>query len=192
MSQVKLLNPFFSSIFDVLEEMSGEKAERGKLVLQKNKKFSSNGFQVILSINGDVTGQVILDMSKEVAIKLAEIMNMEEIGEFNEMVKSSIKEIGESLSEKANQRLVETKLESQISPPQLLESDSVVIKENVNKAVICAPLKLPFGVDVDKLEPFDALSNDAYNINGFKVTIGKIIPIRDDLAKELIKLKIAS
>jgi len=144
-SQVKLLNPFFSSIFDVLEEMSGEKAERGKLVLQKNKKFSSNGFQVILSINGDVTGQVILDMSKEVAIKLAEIMNMEEIGEFNEMVKSSIKEIGESLSEKANQRLVETKLESQISPPQLLESNSVVIKENINKAVICAPLKLPFG-----------------------------------------------
>ena len=49
-----------------------------------------------------------------------------------------------------------------------------------------------FGVDVDKLEPFDALSNDAYNINGFKVTIGKIIPTRDDLAKELIKLKIAS
>ena len=59
-------------------------------------------FQVILKIDGDITGQVILDMSKEVAIKLAEIMNMEEIGEFNEMVKSSVQEIGESLSEKAN------------------------------------------------------------------------------------------
>ena len=125
--------------------MSGEKAERGQLVLRKDKKFASNGFQVILRVSGDITGQVILDMSKEVAIKLAEIMNMEEIGEFNEMVKSSVKEIGESLSEKATQKLVETKLEFQISPPQLLESESVVITDHLNNTVICAPLRLPFG-----------------------------------------------
>ena len=49
-----------------------------------------------------------------------------------------------------------------------------------------------FGIDVDELEPFDALSDDAYNIKGFKVIVGKITPISDDLAKELIKLKIAS
>ena len=102
MSQAKLLNPFFISVFDVLEEMSGEKAERGQLVLKKDKKFSSNGVQVILKIDGDITGQVILDMSKEVAIKLAEIMNMEEIGEFNDMVKSSIKKLVNPYQKKHN------------------------------------------------------------------------------------------
>ena len=116
--------------------MSGEKAERGQLVLKKDKKFSSNGVQVILKIDGDITGQVILDMSKEVAIKLAEIMNMEEIGEFNDMVKSSVQEIGESLSEKAQQKLLETKLEYQISSPELLESESIVITDQLNRAVI--------------------------------------------------------
>ena len=145
MSQAKLLNPFFISVFDVLEEMSGEKAERGQLVLKKDKKFSSNGVQVILKIDGDITGQVILDMSKEVAIKLAEIMNMEEIGEFNDMVKSSVQEIGESLSEKAQQKLVDSELEYQISSPELLESESIVIIDQMNHAVICAPLLLPFG-----------------------------------------------
>ena len=55
-------------------------------------------------------------MSKEVAIKLAEIMNMEEIGEFNDMVKSSVQEIGESLSEKAQQKLVDSELEYGLVP----------------------------------------------------------------------------
>ena len=145
MSQVKLLNPFFTSIFDVLEEISGEKAQRGDLLLRKESQFSSLGFQVILTINGQIKGHVSLDMSKEVAIKFAEIMNMEEIGEFNEMVKSSIKEIGDSLSEKANQKLSETQLEFQISPPELLESNLVKISEIKNPEVISAPLDLPFG-----------------------------------------------
>ena len=125
--------------------MSGEKAQRGQLVLRTDKNFLSQGFQVILKIDGEITGQVVLDMPKEVAIKLAEIMNMEEIGEVNEMVQSSIKEVGESLSKKANQKLGETNLVFQISPPEIKESNYILISENINLAVISAPLKLPFG-----------------------------------------------
>ncbi len=145
MNQAKLLNPFFTSIFDVLEETSGEKAQRGKLLLQKEAQFASLGFQVILTLDGQIKGHVILDMSKEVAIKFAEIMNMEEIGEFNEMVKSSIKEIGDSLAQKAIQKLAETQLKFDVKPTELLESPLVKISEIESLSVISAPLELPFG-----------------------------------------------
>ena len=145
MSKAELLNPFFTSVYDCLEEISGESVKRGKLYLQKDRQFASRGFSVLIVITGQLQGRVILDMSKKVAIKFAEIMNMEEIGEFNDQVKSSIKEMANSVCEQSSEKLSKMDIEVNIDSPSLIETEQVDEGGNNNVAIIAAPLELPFG-----------------------------------------------
>ena len=145
MSKAELLNPFFTSVYDCLEEISGESVKRGKLYLQKNRQFASRGFSVLIVITGQLQGRVILDMSKKVAIKFAEIMNMEEIGEFNDQVKSAIKEMANSVCEQSTEKLSKMEIEVNIDSPELIETEQLEQGNDNNVAVIAAPLELPFG-----------------------------------------------
>ena len=145
MSKAELLNPFFTSVYECLEEISGESVKRGKLYLQKDRQFDSRGFSVMIIIAGQIEGKIILDMSKKVAIKFAEIMNMEEIGEFNDQVKSAIKEMANSVCEQSTEKLSKMEIEVNIDSPELIETEQLEQGNDNNVAVIAAPLELPFG-----------------------------------------------
>lgn len=145
MSKAELLNPFFTSVYECLEEISGESVKRGKLYLQKDPQFDSRGFSVMIIIAGQIEGKIILDMSKKVAIKFAEIMNMEEIGEFNDQVKSAIKEMANSVCEQSTEKLSKMEIEVNIDSPELIEREQLEQGNDNNVAVIAAPLELPFG-----------------------------------------------
>lgn len=145
MSKAELLNPFFTSVYECLEEISGESVKRGKLYLQKDRQFASRGFSVMIIISGQIEGKIILDMSKKVAIKFAEIMNMEEIGEFNDQVKSAIKEMANSVCEQSTEKLSKMEIEVNIDSPELIETEQLEQGNDNNVAVIAAPLELPFG-----------------------------------------------
>ncbi len=141
----KFLNPFFSSAYDVIQEMSGQSVERGKLALQNSQTCRSLGFAVIIGVVGEVEGRVILDMSQITAIKFAEIMNMETIGEFNELVKSSMGEIGNMISGRAVSKLQNEGYDFNITPPTLFEGQNMVMSNPSELPTIVVPLKAEFG-----------------------------------------------
>lgn len=145
MSKVELLNPFFTSIYDALEEISGEKVQRGQLYLRKDDLIRSEGCSLLIEISGQLKGQVVLDMSTQMAIKFAEIMNMEEIGEFNEQVKASMIEMANIVCEQSTQRLTASSIEFEIQAPRLSESENLNCFNHAENNVIAAPLELPFG-----------------------------------------------
>jgi len=141
----KYLNPFFSSAFDVITEMSGETVKRGKLRLHNTPECESLGFAVIIGVTGEVEGRVIVDMNKITAIKFAETMNMEEIGEFNDLVKSSMGEIGNMISGRAISKLQNEGFGFNITPPTLFEGENMVVSTPSSLPVIVVPLELSYG-----------------------------------------------
>lgn len=142
---VKMLNPFFGSAYDVIKEMAGDGVVRGELKLHKQKDFPSKGFAVIIGVTGSLEGRVIIDMEKHVAIEFAEVMNMERIGEFNELVKSSMGEVGNMISGRAISKLQDAGFDCRISPPTLFEGEKMSISTPILPTII-VPIKLPFGI----------------------------------------------
>ena len=156
----KYLNPFFTSAYDVLEEMSGESVARGNLRLHKSPECKSHGFAVIIGITGQVEGRVILDMSPPTAIKFAEIMNMEEIGELDDLVKSSMGEVGNMISGRAVSKLQNLGYDFRITPPTLFEGNDMVVSTPASLPVIVVPLALPFGEILINLALTEAMPED--------------------------------
>lgn len=148
--EAKYLNPFFSSAFDIISEMSGEAVTRGQLRLHNKAESNSHGFAVIIGVTGDLEGRVIVDMSKSTAIKFAEIMNMEDIGEFNDLVKSSMGEIGNMISGRAVTKLQNEGGDFNITPPTLFEGENMIVSTPQALPIIVVPLTVPFGhIDVN-------------------------------------------
>ena len=142
----KYLNPFFSSAYDVIHEMSGEAVKRGQLRLHNKPESPSSGFAVVIGVTGELEGRVIVDLKKETAVKFAEIMNMEEIGEFNELVKSTMGEIGNMISGRAVSKLQNEGFSFNITPPTLFEGENMVVSTPSNLPIIVVPLEVSFGV----------------------------------------------
>lgn len=141
----RFLNPFFSSAFDVIAEMSGESVSRGQLSISKSQDSVSAGFSVVIGVTGEVEGRVILDMTKKTAIKFAEIMNMEDIGEFNDLVKSTMGEIGNMVSGRAVSKLQDEGFDFRITPPTLFEGEQMIMTTPISLPVIVVPLNVSFG-----------------------------------------------
>lgn len=142
---VKILNPFFSSAYDVIREMAGDDVVRGELKLHKQKDYPSKGFAVIIGVTGALEGRVIIDMDQSVAVKFAEVMNMEDIGEFNELVKSSMGEVGNMVSGRAISKLQDSGFDCRISPPTLFEGEKMSISTPILPTIV-VPILLSFGV----------------------------------------------
>ncbi|MCJ8344568.1 chemotaxis protein CheX [bacterium] len=130
--------------------MSSETVTRGKLRLHNKAESNSLGFAVIIGVTGDLEGRVIVDMSQATAIKFAEIMNMEEIGEFNDLVKSSMGEIGNMISGRAISKLQNEGGDFNITPPTLFEGENMIVSTPNALPIIVVPLSVPFGhIDVN-------------------------------------------
>ncbi|MCJ8344566.1 chemotaxis protein CheX [bacterium] len=147
---VKILNPFFTSSYEVVTEMAGCSVTKGKLSLTDSAAFKSKGLSVIIGVTGVIEGRVILDMPIKVAIKLASLMNFEEITESNELVRSSLGELGNMVSGKAVSKLMEHGYNLNITPPSVFEGSGITVTDSFHHQNILAPLILEFGtIDVN-------------------------------------------
>lgn len=145
---IKYLNPFFTAAYDVICEMSEEDVQRGKLALNNSTETKSRGFAVIIGVVSDkerINGRVILDMEKKTAIQFAEKMNFEDIGEFNDLVRSSMGEIGNMISGRAISVLQNQGYDFSITPPTLFEGDNMTVTTPNSLPTVVVPLDTIFG-----------------------------------------------
>lgn len=144
----KYLNPFFSAAYDVITEMSEEEVQRGKLALNNSTEARSAGFAVVIGVvseSENINGRVILDMRKDTAIRFAEKMNFETIGQFNDLVRSSMGEIGNMISGRAISSLQNQGYDFNITPPTLFEGDNMLVTTPAGLPTVVVPLDTSFG-----------------------------------------------
>jgi chemotaxis protein CheX len=116
---VKFLNPFVESAFEVIRAETGCEMSRGELRLQK-EPYQTEVITVIISLIGGVEGNVFYSMSSETGRYLAGQILGEPVNTFDMLAQSGIAELGNVITGRASIKLSQAGFESTISPPALL------------------------------------------------------------------------
>jgi chemotaxis protein CheX len=123
---VKLLNPFVDSAYDVIKAETRADIQRGDLRLE-NGVFVTEDVTVILSLVGAVDGTVFYTMSADTAMKLASVMMADNFQEFSYLAQSGIAELGNVITGRASMILSQTGFECTISTPSLIIGKGAMI-----------------------------------------------------------------
>ena len=120
------INAFLAPIIDVIEKTIHIEASIGNI---KRKTFVDLDKQVtiLIEMNGDLNGFILLSIVKKVAVKIAASMfNSNKIIEFNKDVVSALSELGNMIIGNITGSLYEIGLKERISVPALvLEGDDI-------------------------------------------------------------------
>jgi chemotaxis protein CheX len=116
---VKFLNPFVSSAFEVFSMELHEAVERGNLCLE-NDLYVTDDVTVVLSLIGAVEGSVFYSMSAQSALQLASSLMGETFTTFNKLAQSGVAELGNVITGRASMKLSEAGYEANISTPSLI------------------------------------------------------------------------
>ncbi len=116
---VKFLNPFVDAAYEVLLVETNQKIARGDLRLEK-EPYHKYDITVIISLIGQVEGNVFYSMDQSTALQMASRILGEKMAEFNILAQSGIAELGNVITGRASVKLSQAGFESTISPPALL------------------------------------------------------------------------
>ncbi len=116
---VKFLNPFVDSAFEVLKAETGQDVKRGDLRLE-NTHYISDDVTVFIALVGAVDGTVFYSMDKDTALRLVSQLLGENVEEFDSLAQSGVAELGNVITGQASMRLSTSGYEATISPPSLI------------------------------------------------------------------------
>jgi chemotaxis protein CheX len=153
---VKFLNPFVEAAHEVLQAESNLEIRRSDLVLEK-EPYVTEDVTVIISLVGQVEGNVFYSMNQAMAISLAERMLGESLGDFSMLAQSGIAELGNVITGRASVKLDNAGFKCTISPPTLLRGSGAVIS-----TLDYARLVVPLVSEVGRLVIHLALRENAW------------------------------
>ncbi len=141
--RVEYINPFAESAFNILKEIVGPKLTRGDLYL-KSTTHPLLGITVIVGLEGDIEGRVLIDMSRETALAVASVMNGEDLPDFDDLAKATISELANMITAQAVAKLYDLGLKFDLSPAELITGQNL---EGANAGVetLIVPIDIPQG-----------------------------------------------
>ena len=142
--RVEFINPFIVAVTKTLETMVGCRVTRGAPQLKKNPQ-SLYPISGIIGLSGVVAGTVVLTMSKELALKCASVMLMDEYKEFNADVFDAVGELTNVVAGNAKAQLEEYKLS--LSLPNVINGNETELHFPDN----CQPISVPFTTEFGPL-----------------------------------------
>ncbi|MEA4906647.1 MAG: chemotaxis protein CheX [Chloroflexi bacterium] len=140
---VKFLNPFLQAAIEVLKAETDLNLERGELCLEKSS-YQTDDVTTIISLVGNVEGNVFYSMSTQTAVGLASQMLGERLDEFDNLAQSGIAELGNVITGRASVLLSEAGFEATISPPTLLIGKGSTIS-TLDFPRLVVPFHISFG-----------------------------------------------
>lgn len=142
--RVEYINPFVEAAYNVLTEVLGTAIKRGNLYLKSATK-PVMGVAAIVGLAGEVEGRVLFDMTKATAIKIASVMNMEELVTLDELGKATITELANIITAQAVTKLHELGFSFDLTPPALITGDNMEVSDHEVEALI-VPMETECGL----------------------------------------------
>lgn len=133
--RVEYINPFVESAFNVLKEVLQGEVKRGELYL-KSTSIPVMGVAAIVGLAGDVEGRVLFDMDKPTALKVASVMNGEELKTMDELVKATITELANMITAQAVTKLHELGFKFDLTPPAIFTGENMEVSDQDVEALI--------------------------------------------------------
>lgn len=94
------------------------------------------GVVAIVGLAGDVEGRVIIDMSKDTAIRLASTMNGEELTSLDELGRATISEVANMVTAQAVTALYDLGFQFDLTPPAVIVGDNIQISDSNTEALV--------------------------------------------------------
>lgn len=151
--KAEYLNPFISAATKVLRQFIPDiEIERGELSAT-DSTLETLGAAVYIGISGELEGRVIYDMDRTTAVDLASAMNGEELPGMNDLVRSTLQELGNVISGNAttNLRQAAEQKTIDITPPSMIMGSDTEISDSVKQTMVQVPLKTNYGTMVINL-----------------------------------------
>jgi chemotaxis protein CheX len=140
---VKFLNPFVESAYEVLKAEMGQEITRGELKLDSTA-YISDDITVVIALVGSVEGTVFYSMNKATGLQIACQMMGEQLSVLDPLAQSGIAELGNVITGRASMKLSSAGFEATISPPSLIIGNGAVIS-TLELARLVVPLETIFG-----------------------------------------------
>ena len=142
--RVEYINPFVESAFSIMQEVLQAHIDRKDLYLKKTSQ-PVMGVAALVGLAGDVEGRVLIDMSRDTAIKIASTMNGEELTELDELVKATITELANMITAQAVTKLFELGFKFDLTPPSIITGDNMQVS-NADVEALIVPLEMEQGL----------------------------------------------
>ena len=142
--RVEYINPFVDSAIIILRQTVTQDIKRGDINLRANVS-SMLGIALIVGLAGQVKGRVIINMSKETGLKIASIMNQENMTTFDELTSSTLTELANMIVGNAVTKLHELGYKFDLTPPAMIVGEKLKISDRELESLI-VPLELPYGL----------------------------------------------
>ena len=144
---VVYINPFVATSISVLQEvLGGAEVKRGDLGL-KPTAVPIMGVAALVGLAGDVEGRVLFDMTIDTALKIASVMNGEDLPEFTDLAKATISELANLITAQVVTKLHELGFHFDLTPPALFVGQKMEVAalggEKVEALIV--PLLTEFG-----------------------------------------------
>jgi chemotaxis protein CheX len=139
------LNPIIAASKFVINQTCGIELKPGKPYVTQSE-YTDDVFVVLLGITGQLHGQVILAMSKEIAKVLASKMMMGmPVPELNDMAKSALGELMNMMMGNAMTIFAEKNILLDITPPTIFVSKDLSLNVGDSR-MIAIPLEFDAGM----------------------------------------------
>jgi chemotaxis protein CheX len=134
--KVEFINPFLSSLSDVLQQIVSLEVTTGKPELI-NSPTDSPGVTIIVGVTGDLKGQVFYNFSPQMALDFARAMMMGmEVDELDELAKSAISEMANITMGNIATKLSEAGFTVDLTPPSIVVgSEKITITSDVGRVL---------------------------------------------------------
>jgi chemotaxis protein CheX len=138
--RVEFINPFITAVSKTFETMVGCKVTREPPQIKKEAQtlYPVSG---IIGLSGVVVGTVVLTMSRELAMKCASVMLMDNCTELTDDVFDAVGELTNVIAGNAKAQLEDYKLS--LSLPNVVHGDNAALRFPEN----CLPISIPFQTD---------------------------------------------
>ena len=137
---VEIINPFIAGAKKVLNDAAQIDLGIGKPYV-RDLNFNDSSLRIIIGITGEMTGQVVIAIPIENALKVASNMMMGmSVPELDDMSLSALSELGNMIMGTASTILSESKVLTDITPPVL---ERGIVKMDIkNFENVCVPMTL--------------------------------------------------
>jgi chemotaxis protein CheX len=141
--RVEYINPFIESAIQILKQTVTDDIKKENLYLSA-KISQISGIAIIVGLAGKVTGRVIILMDIDTSLKIASIMNQDNISELDELAIATLTELANLIVGNAVTKLHNLGYKFDISPPTLVKGNNIKIVDPKLEALV-VPLILPQG-----------------------------------------------
>ena len=138
---VKYINPFIESTYNVLETMAKTKAEGGNPYL-KNDRKAKGDVSAIISLTGDVLGTMSISFEEKCILTIVSNLFNEKV-EMNDEIKDAVGEIGNMISGQARQRLEERGRSLKAAIPTVIMGKN----HSITRVTTAPVIAIPFSTD---------------------------------------------